>query len=504
MNRWRWACLAVCAAALTGTAWHIAVQQAPPSWDDAWYLEVSFRLFHALARGLLPFVREYLDAFHIKAPLLSLTPLPLYAVFGPSESVARWVNLPFLAWTLWSVWRLGRRLYGERAAALAAAAAALMPALYGLSRVFLVDCLLVALVAAGALAIAEARPERPSDGTRLGVLLGFGLLAKSIFPLYLAGPLWLNRRSLRPHARRALLVGGAIAATWYAANGLTTAAFGLSAGFGGVARDYSIALLPSWTVLSRYWQKLGGQILSWPLVAGLAALLAWGFTHGAAKERWGAGEKLLAAWLLVPLAILTLGVNKEPRYIAPALPALALLAGAAAARLWERRLGAAWLASGYAAAAAVFCAQTFGLWPARPLLHNGPPSRDPGLDRAAVVSLAARRAPGETIAVAYEHSLLNANNLASLAAAGDQPLRFVNLGHAQTSAEGALLRMKDKDAAVLLFVDGPEPSDLPPFLNRANEELRRRIADGRLKAAVLGEAPLGRGLKASLWRLEGI
>lgn len=502
MDRWRWVGLAVCAAVLAASAWHIAAQQAPPAWDDAWYLEVSFRLFHALARGPLPFAREYVDAFHTKAPLLSLTPLPLYAVFGPSERVARWVNIPFLAWTLWSVWRLGRRLYGERAAALAAAAAALTPALYGLSRVFLVDCLLTALVAAGVLAIVEARPERPQDGTRLGLLLGLGLLAKSIFPLYLAGPLWLKRRCLRPHARRALLVGGAIAATWYAANGVTAAAFAFSAGFGTVARDYSVAPLPSWAVLSRYWHKLAEQILSWPLATGMAALLTWNAARGSTAQRWGDGEKLLAGWLLIPLAVLTLGVNKEPRYLAPALPALALLAAAAAARLWEKRFGAIWLACGYTAAAAVFVAQTFGLGSSRPFLHNGPPSRDPGLDRAAVVSLAARRAPGGTIAVAYEHPLFNANNLASLAAAGGQAVRFVNLGHAQASAEGALIRMKDKDAAFLLFVDGPAPPDLPPFLNRANEELRRRIADGRLKAAALGSVSLGRGLKASLWRLE--
>ena len=150
-------------ATLAATSWHIARNAAPPAFDDAWYLETSFRLFSALKTGPGAFARSYLEAFHIKAPLISLVPLPLYALFGAGERVAVWANLPLAALAAWAWsraaacwWRDHPRV--KDASALAGALTALLPLAYGLSRFFLVETLLRPLRAWAAL-----RRRSPDD-----------------------------------------------------------------------------------------------------------------------------------------------------------------------------------------------------------------------------------------------------------------------------------------------------------------------------------------------------
>ena len=50
----RAASAAAAAFALGTTAWHVARNAAPPAWDNAWYLEISFRLWYALKSSRSP------------------------------------------------------------------------------------------------------------------------------------------------------------------------------------------------------------------------------------------------------------------------------------------------------------------------------------------------------------------------------------------------------------------------------------------------------------------
>jgi 4-amino-4-deoxy-L-arabinose transferase-like glycosyltransferase len=321
---------AVCTAVLGANAWTIARETAAPSWDDAWYLETSFRLFDALKDGPLAFAAAYADALKIKAPLVALLPLPLYAAWGPSERLAVWVNQGLLV-ALWTcVYGFARRLYGERAALCALIVAAVMPLTYGLSRLFLVETLLAALVAWTHYLIASATAEDSTAGRRLGAALGLGLLAKSIFPLYVAAAVWQRRRALAPHAKTALYWGGIIAGTWYAFNLPYVVGFGLSAGFGSIGRDYS-------STLGEYATSVGGHALSWPLTAASAALLLALPRAQRRSWHWEPAERLWIGWAGVPAAVLLLGVNKDIRFLGPALPGLAVGLGRAAAQLLDSR-----------------------------------------------------------------------------------------------------------------------------------------------------------------------
>ena len=488
---------------LAATAWHIARNAAPPAWDDAWYLEVSFRLWSALKSSPLAFARTYLSAFRIKAPLISLIPLPLYAVFGPGERVAVWANLPLAALAAWAWsraagewWREHPR--GRDAAALGGALTLLVPLAYGLSRLFFVETLVSCLLAFFAWRCAAAKRNDRAEGVRLGALLGLGLLAKVTFPLLAAGFIWPARERLKPHAKLGLLVAGLVAVTWYLENGAYVLGFAWSAGFGKVARDYSgaggLAARVDWLA------AIARDGFSFPLAAAMAAVA------GAAAHRCRRGSlddgARAALWGLAPLLVYAAGVNHETRMIAPLLAVPALLVARAAMSFPHPA------ARGLAAAALLgtglwVCAdQTFRARPGRALAYNGAPSADAGWDRGALVDAVVRAAgPDAVAAVALEHRNLNANNLSSLAAARSLPLSFVSLGYAQDSVEGALIRLKGKGTSVLIFIEGLPSAEMPLFLNRVNEGVAAAVRTGRLPARETALVPLAPGISARVFRL---
>lgn len=491
-----WGSLA--AACLGGTAWHLAGAHRAPTFDDAWYLETSFRLFSALREGPLSFASAYAGALRIKAPLISLTPFPLYALFGMSERVALWTGPVLAAWTAWSVRKIGRRLHGPEAGDAAGALVLAIPLLYGLSRIFFVETLLTALVAATIAAALESRAGDRADAVRLGALVGLGLLAKSLFPVYVALPLWLRRRELAPRAPLAAAVAAGVAATWYAFNLPFVVGFGFSAGFGAIARDYAPGSALSPGALAGYALDLVRSGLSWPLSA--AGLLVASCVLVLRRPRGlDEGGRLLLAWA-APLALFAVGVNKDLRYAAPVLPVFALAAAAG----WARLRGAARHACAAALAATalwVYAGQTFGVPTAPALAYNGT-ARASSWDRAALVDALERSAtPSSVVAVALEHPDMNANTLASLAASRGRAWRTTSLGYAQASAEGALIRLKDKDADHLVLFDGVTDAELPAFLNRANDGIAARVASGKLRTRPLAEVAVAPGVTARVLRL---
>lgn len=493
---------AAAAAVLAATARHVALNAAPPAWDDAWYLEVSFRLWSALKTSPLAFARAYADAFHIKAPLIALVPLPLYALFGAGERVAVWSGLPLAAVAAWAWSRAAAAWWrghprGADAAALGGALAALLPIAYGLSRIFFAETLVSCLLALFAWRCAVARPQDRRESVRLGLLFGLGCLAKVTFPLFAAGFVWHARARLRPHAKTAALVAALVAATWYASNAPYVLGYAWSAGFGRVARDYAgaggLAARRDWLL------ALLRHDVSWPSAGAAAAVAAVASRRGLRRPDEGTRAAL---WGLAPLAVYAVGVNADVRLPAPLLPVLPLLTARAAMSLESRALRAAVVALLLGAGLSVCADQSVSAGPDRTLAYNGPPSSNPGWDRGALVDAAAAAAGRDGVAaVALEHRLLNANNLSSLAAARGLGLSFVSLGYAQDNAESALIRLKDKGACALILVDGPTGSDLPAFLNRADAGVAAAVASGRLPARVTARVALAPGVAARVLRL---
>jgi 4-amino-4-deoxy-L-arabinose transferase-like glycosyltransferase len=161
----------------------------------------------------------------IKPPLIAVLPTPIYLLVGRHPRAAYAINLLFLLVMFGALYRMGKTCSSPRAGMLALYISGTMPILYGLSRWFLVECRLTALVCAAMCLVAEWDDfARTWKGFLLGIVCGLGVLTKVSFPVYVLVPLlycairdrraMLHPRTLLAFVAPALL----LAAPWYLVN----------------------------------------------------------------------------------------------------------------------------------------------------------------------------------------------------------------------------------------------------------------------------------------------
>lgn len=332
----------------------------PPLWDQAHYLQESELLYHTLRQqGPAAFLSAFSGVMGSKAPLITALPLPLYALLGESHLSARYVNVAFIVLASFYLFRLGTIVAGRRAALLAVVLLNTFPLVAGMSRQFLVEYGLMTLVIAWMYYLVRWwQGEERWSPWALGLVLGFGMLMKVTFPLYVAAPTALVladdvRRHRRP--RSALLLGTArvaalalpIAGIWYFKNWATVFGFVVKAGYGEWAHAYGKGDVWSLRTLGAYWWDLvnfgigGYAFLLLVILAGCAGIAAAARRGGTRPVIISGHLALLIAWWLVPWLTLSFAVSKDLRFSTPYLPALALLLGAGYAALARGRLGIA-------------------------------------------------------------------------------------------------------------------------------------------------------------------
>ena len=234
-------------------------------------------------------MEEFLGVLEFKAPLIAVLPTPLYRLFGRHSRVAYGVNLIFMALLFGAVYRLARRFSNPRAGLIAVYLTATMPLLFGLSRQYLVEYGLTALVAASVCCLLESRSLGDDrKACCLGTLCGLGLMMKITFPLYVFLPFcfaWVQFSSKasptppsnahpRP-ARSSVLMWwlafvaplALIALPWYGRNWPKTFDHAFRSGFSPMADQYGMGDPYSFAIVWRYlahWVNDGisGGILS--------------------------------------------------------------------------------------------------------------------------------------------------------------------------------------------------------------------------------------------------
>ena len=159
--------------AATTLLW-LRLDRSPPTWDDAYYLTGSLTMYDALSEGgLAGYGRQFLTVMGSKPPLIAVLPTPLYLVLGRRPRAAYGINLVFLLAMFAALYRMGRRHSGPGAGLLAVYISGTMPILYGLSRWFLVECGLTAIVCMAICLLAEWNDfAGPWKGFLLGMICG--------------------------------------------------------------------------------------------------------------------------------------------------------------------------------------------------------------------------------------------------------------------------------------------------------------------------------------------
>jgi 4-amino-4-deoxy-L-arabinose transferase-like glycosyltransferase len=365
--------LAVLAALVNGV-W-ILLDHSDPSWDQAHYLSTAL---------------QYRDAFHIGGPIellhaidradpshgpfFTIVLLPALRIFGASNSSGLIVNLVAAPVLYLAAGEIAYTLFRSGFARLLTIfLVATTPILVGLFHNVLQDFLLVTLTTLSLLLLLKSEGFRRRWITwAMALTMGLGTLTKVTFPLFVIGPLAVvlaevvfNVLSARRRGQRdgladprpvLLNLGGAalvylvVALVWYGPNFSETLDYVRSTTGGplslgaGPSNPYTFHAVTSFTL---------GMInfnLSWViLLLGLiGAILSWRRLRSLFERPIDPAPlwklAFLLAWALIPYLSVALAHNQDVRLMAPAFPAVAVLAAGAVSAIprvqWRMALAA--------------------------------------------------------------------------------------------------------------------------------------------------------------------
>ena len=316
-----------------------------------------------------------------------------FAVTGPGERAARlWAALSGVGLVFVTA-GLARRWYDDDTALLAGAVVATSFGYVALGRMALPDLPLAlsvtTTIATSLIAIGDRvpRPRQWLLAAAVSAALGFltkGPLAVVLPAAVLLPILMIERRVSRVRAADVLVAAAAftaLAAPWYLAMWWRHGTPYLDSFFVGdnlarFATDRFNEPRPWWY----YGPVIVGGVVPWApyLLLGLGATLRVLTLRGGL----GSLETRLALWMVLPLALFTLSVGKQPRYVLPLLPPIAILIahgivdrtrsgrgrdGGLYQQRPDRGLQAASLASG-----AILLVAAALVWRARPLFVDIP------------------------------------------------------------------------------------------------------------------------------------
>jgi len=265
----------------------------------------------------------WLSQPHDKGPLPTLTVYLLYQAMGDPLWAARLLNVGLHLTLLLLVWRLVLRHSGSRAAALLAlVVCGTTPAIYGWFRLAFHEPMVSVFVLLTLDRL--TRPlRRPRDAVWLGLCVAGGLMSKLSFPLFVLLPgLWFLATGVRDR-RALLLLGGAlatclVAVAWWLvpSRSLIVELFFRSS---QVEESTCLHKLPLYTLelsgaAALFGAGVAGGILTWlrrPALRGVVFVLLGCALGG--------------------LGLLVFVFDPWSRYVVPALPAAAVLAGLGAA-----------------------------------------------------------------------------------------------------------------------------------------------------------------------------
>jgi 4-amino-4-deoxy-L-arabinose transferase-like glycosyltransferase len=310
---------------------------APPRmFDDSYYLIESVDLYHTLQdEGLLKFLAD--STLHSRQghpPMTKILPVFAYSVLGPGTKEALYVYTLLIAVFCLYLFALARELLdSEGKALLAVVITCLFPITYGMWRHVLAE-FGITVAAVGCLYhLKKCQGFRHvGHATAVGLFLGWGLLWKITFPVFVGGALALVLvRAGRPLPARglwfALLSALVVAGPFYARSLVPVLAFTLAASGAGPQRLWGLGPVLSPATIARYWLLL----INWAITPYFFGLLLMSSVICIWRRRIAhviRDTPFLLAWFIPPFILLTFHPLKEVRHLLPALPVVAIATAA--------------------------------------------------------------------------------------------------------------------------------------------------------------------------------
>jgi hypothetical protein len=321
--------------------------------DEAGYLALGMRESHDLGVGPHAFLQSVMHT-GVAGPVVPVSTVPFYVVFGNGIGTGWAVMVPYFALLLGASAALARRLMPAWWAALAVLVIGTAPGVTDFTRIYHFAVPAAALLTTGLWFLTK------SDGLLLrrwalaaGAMLGLMVLARIMTVAYLPGVAiaLAIQVAAAPEGRRRRLenlvllavLGAALAAPWYVLNFdlvrdyLTGGGYGPEAGRYGT--EYSILTFDYWVKEL----KVIGDYLFAPLLLVLTACFAAAAAAALAASRasWRIDIRraisrdafLLTVVVVEGYLVLSSSANVGTGFPLPWLPALMILALAAAARI---------------------------------------------------------------------------------------------------------------------------------------------------------------------------
>ena len=326
----------------------------PPGQDEAWHLMSSLYYYNILTSGSIgsilsiDTIQKIVNVEWYYPPFFKLFTAFVYIIVGStSMTTAIMANVVFLGILLFSTYGIGKQLFGREVGLLAAIIVSIYSSVFAYETTYLIDFSLMAMIT---LSIYMLLCTKLFTDFRyslaFGIIFGLTLLTKWTAIFFIIGPLVyttycsfdVNRKD--DISRKviyivlALISTVTIASIWYIPNGLT--AYNL---IEDTAPNYSLINgespnIFSFSNLSYYLVAIIDQtsyLLTLIFIVGLMFLIRKNVDY-IRNNSW-----FLLSWIVIPILVLTIQMNKNSRYSISVLPAIAIISAFWIVSMVERK-----------------------------------------------------------------------------------------------------------------------------------------------------------------------
>jgi 4-amino-4-deoxy-L-arabinose transferase-like glycosyltransferase len=310
----------------------------PPMWDQADYLFMSLYEYETLRGGnIFQFIKVVLTQAPNLAPLLPVTTIPFYILFGLSLQTAYLVNSLYLFILMVSVFFITDRMADRKAAMLSVFAVATFPAVIAFSRDYLFEFPLAALTALSYLFFLKSESFSDKKYSILfGISAGMSVLAKTmgivffVMPFMYAAYLFIKNRdsgTVKKNIAYAFISATAVASIYYVPNFKHIFGYLFYFGLGKGSANYNFGIpdmlsVPYWTIYFKHITQRGISLGYFYLfLAGAVAFLLFSRGKIFSKDYF-----MIWLWFICGYILLSLPQNKGgERYALPVLAPIAVI-----------------------------------------------------------------------------------------------------------------------------------------------------------------------------------